>query len=182
MNHVILELEKISSATDKSFVNLSPEQLNWKPHPGSWSIGQCLDHLIKSNEAFDREFQFLAKGHRNPSFLKKYSPLTGFFGNFLLKSMKNDAKKFKAPTKAIVPPSDLPADIVEKFTKHQKEFIERIKSIEHIDLHDVVITSPFLQIVTYRFDIALEIAVEHEKAYSPSRKGVGIRKFSEIKL
>lgn len=165
MNEIISEYEKVGENVQKTFGNLSAEQINWKPRADSWSVGQCLDHLIKSNEAFDGQFQALSKGEKKPTFWEKYSPLTSFFGNFLLKSLKNDAKKFKAPSKAIVPPSDIAADIVEQFVKHQAEVIEKIKSLENVDLHKTVVTSPFLKLMTYRLDTALEIGVEHEKRH-----------------
>lgn len=165
MNEVISEFEKISSDVQKTFGSLSPEQLNWKPAAESWSVAQCFDHLIKSNEAFKPEFERVASGNKKHSLWEKYSPLTGFFGNFLLKSLKNDAKKFKAPTKDIVPPSDVAPDIIERFVKNQAEIIESVKLLEKIDWHTTIVTSPFLKLMTYRLDKALEIGVEHEKRH-----------------
>lgn len=165
MNEIISEYEKVGENVQKTFGNLSAEQINWKPRADSWSVGQCLDHLIKSNEAFDAQFQALSKGEKKPTFWEKYSPLTSFFGNFLLKSLKNDARKFKAPSKAIIPPSDIAANIVEKFVKHQEEIVEKLKTLENVDLHKTVVTSPFMKVMTYRLDMALEIGVEHEKRH-----------------
>src|SRR5262249_44306199 len=31
---------------------LTTAQLNWQPAPGSWSIGQCLEHLCITNEEY----------------------------------------------------------------------------------------------------------------------------------
>ncbi len=165
LDKIIPEYEKVGSDVQKTFGRLSAEQVNWKPRADSWSVGQCLDHLIKSNKAFDPQFQAFAKGEQKPTFWEKYSPLTSFFGNFLLKSMKNDAKKFKAPSQGIVPPSDVAADIVEQFVKHQAEVVEKLKLLKNIDFHNTVVTSPFLKLMTYRFGIALEIGVEHEKRH-----------------
>ena len=165
MSEIISELQKIAVEAQKTFGELSPEQINWKPSAEGWSVAQCFDHLIKSNEAFDPQFQELASGNRKQTFWQNYSPLTGFFGNFLLKSLKNDAKKFKAPSKAIVPPSDIPADIIERFAAHQNEICEKMKSLDKFDWHQTVVTSPFLRLMTYRLDIAFEIAVEHEKRH-----------------
>ena len=165
MSEIISELQKIAVEAQKTFGELSPEQINWKPSAEGWSVAQCFDHLIKSNEAFDPQFQEFAGGNRKQTFWQNYSPLTGFFGNFLLKSLKNDAKKFKAPSKAIVPPSDIPADIIERFVAHQNELCEKMKSLDKFDWHKTVVTSPFLRLMTYRLDKAFEIAVEHEKRH-----------------
>ncbi len=159
------QLQKISEDAQKTFGGLSGEQINWKPRAESWSVGQCFDHLIKSNEAFEPQFQEFASGRRKQTFWQNYSPLTGFFGNFLLKSLKNDAKKFKAPSKAIVPPSDIPADIIERFAAHQNELCEKLKTLDNFDWHKTVVTSPFLSLMTYRLGTAFEIAVEHERRH-----------------
>src|SRR5947209_16641423 len=44
------------SANDQSaralLAGLTEEQLNWQPAPGTWSVGQCLEHLCLTNEAY----------------------------------------------------------------------------------------------------------------------------------
>ncbi|MEP6901788.1 MAG: DinB family protein [Actinomycetota bacterium] len=165
MSEIISELQKIAENAQTTFGNLSAEQINWKPSAEGWSVGQCLDHLIKSNEAFNPVFEKFKTGERKNSFWENYSPLTGFFGNFLLKSLNNDAKKFKAPSKAIVPPSAIAPDIVGQFVRHQTEVIKTIKSLGNVDLQKTVVTSPFLKLMTYRLDLAFEIAVAHEKRH-----------------
>ncbi len=115
--------------------------------------------------------QKLTTGEKR-SFWENYSPLTGFFGNFLLKSLKNDGKKFKAPSKDIVPPSDISADIVDKFTKHQEELSKQIESSDSVNWHTTVVTSPFMSLMTYRLGLAFEIAVEHEKRHVRQAKRV----------
>lgn len=157
--------EQVGNDVRTTFGSFSAEQLNWKPSAEGWSVGQCLDHLIKSNAAFKPQFEKLSSGENKPSFWEKYSPLTGFFGNFLLKSLKNDARKFKAPSKDIVPPSDIAPDIVEQFVGHQKEIVESVKSLDNINWHETVVTSPFLKFMTYRLDMALECGLEHTKRH-----------------
>lgn len=161
----ISEFQTITENARKTFGGLSVEQINWRPRAESWSVGQCFDHLIKSNEAFEPQFQEIMSGNRKQTFWQNYSPLTGFFGNFLLNSLKNDAKKFKAPSKAIVPPSDIPADIIEIFAEHQNKICENIKQLDKVDWNKTIVTSPFLSVMTYRLDKAFEIAVEHEKRH-----------------
>ena len=56
IDHVCGELRTISDDARASFGSLSGEQLNWKPAADSWSVAQCLDHLIRTNEQFYPEF------------------------------------------------------------------------------------------------------------------------------
>jgi len=47
---ITTEIEQITNDFRMAFGSLSDEQLNWKPRPDSWSVAQCMDHLIKSND------------------------------------------------------------------------------------------------------------------------------------
>jgi hypothetical protein len=165
LKNLTSELQKISDDAQSKFGNLSLEQINWRPPAEGWSVGQCFEHLIKTNELFDGELEKIGSGGRQNSFWENWSPLTSFGGKFLIKSLKSDARKFKAPTKAIVPPSEIEAGIIEKFSKHQASVIEKIKRTENADWRKTVITSPFLKLMTYSFADGLQVVVEHEKRH-----------------
>ena len=81
-------ITQISDDVQDSFGALSAEQLNWKPAPESWSVGQCLDHLIKSNEEFFPELEGIASGTRKNTFWQNWSPLSGIAGAFLVSTLK----------------------------------------------------------------------------------------------
>src|SRR5258707_14504557 len=46
------DLDANDQAAKKLVDELTEEQLNWQPAPGSWSVGQCLEHLCITNEAY----------------------------------------------------------------------------------------------------------------------------------
>ena len=150
MNEITSELEKIAENTRKTFGSLSAEQINWKPSETGWSIGQCFEHLIKTNELFYGKLDEIADGKQKNSFLENYSPLSGIFANLLIGSLKKDSRKFKAPSPKIVPPSEIDANIIEIFAAHQSELISKIKQIEAADWNKIKITSPFMKLMTYR--------------------------------
>jgi hypothetical protein len=90
---ITTDLKQVADETQALFGGLSSEQLNWKATADSWSIGQCLEHIIKTNEMFYPEFEKLASGTRKNSLIENYSPLSGFFGRFLIKAVSEDSKK-----------------------------------------------------------------------------------------
>lgn len=165
MNEVISELQKISDDAQKTFGGLSGEQINWKPSAEGWSVGQCFEHLIKTNELFYDELEKIKNGTRRNSFLESYSPLSGLFGNLLIGSLKKDSRKFKVPTQNIAPPSEIDENIVGIFAAHQAELIEKIKATETADWRRTKITSPFLKIATYSLADGYQVIVEHEKRH-----------------
>ena len=165
ISNVLSELQVVSEDTQKTFGNFSAEQINWKPGADGWSVGQCFEHLIKTNSLFFPELERIATGTRENSFLENYSPLNSFFGNLLVNSLKKDERKFKAPSQKIVPPSEIDENIVEIFGVHQAELIEKIKATETADWQKTKITSPFMKLMTYRLGDGFRVVVEHEKRH-----------------
>jgi len=148
-----------------TFGSLTSEQLNWKPAENSWSVGQCIEHIIKTNEQFYPEFEKLADGTRKNSFFESYSPLTGFFGRFLIKAVSEDSKKAKAPSKKIVPSSDVNADVIQRFASHIAGVNQMVERCASVDRMKTVVTSPFLVVFTYNLDDAYTVLVEHTKRH-----------------
>ncbi len=165
MNEIVSELGKISGDAQNAFGGLSETQINWKPSAEGWSVGQCFEHLIKTNELFYVELDKIANVKRKSSFLENYSPLSGFFGNLLINSLKKDSRKFKAPSQKIVPPSEIDPNIIEIFAAHQAELISKISSVGKEDWRKVKITSPFMKFMTYKLSDGFTIVVEHEKRH-----------------
>lgn len=165
MSEITFELQKISDETLKNFGGFSSAQINWKPSAGGWSVGQCFEHLIKSNELFYKKLDRIAEGKHKNSLFESYSPLSGVFGNLLINSLKKDARKFKAPTEKILPPSEIDPNIVEIFAAHQAELIGKIRRTETADWNRIKVTSPFLKIATYKLTDGFQIIIEHEKRH-----------------
>lgn len=165
ISNLLSELQSVSDDAQKTFGNLSAVQINWKPSAEGWSVGQCFEHLIKTNELFYGELEKVAAGTHRNSFLENYSPLSSFFGNLLVNSLKKDSRKFKAPTPKIVPPSEIDQNIVEIFAAHQAELLGKIKSTENYDWQKIKITSPFMKLMTYKLSDGFRVVVEHEKRH-----------------
>ena len=46
------ELQAADQQAERLARGLNRKQLNWRPKPGAWSIGQCLEHLLIANEIY----------------------------------------------------------------------------------------------------------------------------------
>lgn len=169
---IISDMNAVADDARATFGSLSADQLNWKPGEKSWSVAQCLDHIIRSNTEFYPEFHKLASGTRKNSLWESISPFTGWGGRFLIKAVSEDSKKAKAPSKAIVPPSDIDPNIVEIFSNHIAEVNQKIESVASADRKKTVVTSPFLAIFTYSLDDAYTVLVEHSKRHVRQAKRV----------
>ena len=169
---IVSDMNAVADDARATFGSLNADQLNWKPAEKSWSIAQCLDHIIRSNTEFYPEFEKLASGTRKNSFWERISPLTGWGGRFLIKAVSEDSKKAKAPSKAIVPPSDIDPNIVEIFANHIADVNQKIEAVASADRKKTVVTSPFLAVFTYSLDDAYTVLVEHSKRHIRQAKRV----------
>lgn len=158
------ELLQIAEDARAKFGGLSETQLNWKPSPTAWSVGQCLEHLIVSDKLFDEQFEKIRSGTRRNSFWETWSPFSGWAGRFLAKTLKDDGKKTKTISK-MSPPSEVGSDIVDRFLAHEKELADTVDSIAGDDWERTVITSPFFGLITYRVTDGLLSVLEHHKRH-----------------
>ncbi|MCA1589468.1 MAG: DinB family protein [Acidobacteria bacterium] len=165
-------LTQVADDARATFGGFTAVQLNWKPAENSWSIGQCFEHIIKTNEQFSPEFKKLETGTRKNTFFQNYSPFTGMMGRFLIKAVSEDSKKAKAPSKAIVPPSDIDADIIARFAAHIDGVNRSVEACAGIDRAKTVVTSPFLAVFTYTLDDAFTVLAEHTKRHFRQAKRV----------
>lgn len=172
INEITSALMQVADDARATFGSLTSEQLNWKPAPESWSVGQCFEHIIKTNEQFYPEFERLASGTRKNTFFQNYSPFTGMMGRFLIKAVSEDSKKAKAPSKDIVPPSDISPDIIERFATHIAGVNLLIEKCAGADRKKTVVSSPFLSVFTYTLDDAYTVLVEHTRRHFRQAKRV----------
>src|SRR5688572_15883335 len=172
ITQITSDLKRVADDTRETFGGLSPEQINWKPAANSWSVGQCFDHIIKTNEQFYPEFEKLAGGDRKNTFFQSYSPFTGMMGRFLIKAVSEGSRKAKVPSKTIAPPSDIDADIIERFSSHIDGVNRMIEKCAGADRKKTVVSSPFLSIFTYTLDDAYTVLVEHTRRHFRQAKRV----------
>lgn len=163
VEQVTSELKKSADDAKATFGSLSAEQLNWKPSTQSWSVAQCFDHLITTHSLYFPLFERLAEGSVSSSFWEKNSPLSGFFGRFLIKGLDpKNQKKMKTTSKAFPSSSEIGGDIIGRFAEHQNSIIEHLRALSaDVDPVRTIITSPLLGFVTYSLDDAFTILVVH---------------------
>lgn len=169
----ILEIDKVTDEVSECFGNLNADQLNLKSSPDRWSIAQCLEHLIVVNRSYFPVLQSLHEGTYRKPWTARVGFIVDFLGNTVLKAVMPDRRK-KTRTFTIWEPqaSDLPGDIVKKFTDHQEELKKRIRESQDLLDQDTVISSPANRLIVYRLNKAFDIIVAHEKRHVEQAKAV----------
>jgi len=173
LDRVIGELNSAAHFAKLEFEALTLEQLNWKPSEKGWSVAQCLDHVIVTHSLYFPLFEKLAGGPVRLSFWENYSPLSGFFGRYLIKSLDPaNLKPMKTTSKAYPSSSHIDGAIIWRFVEHQQQMVTALEHLpEELDLR-TIITSPLLGFVTYSLDDALTFVPMHCRRHFDQAKRV----------
>ena len=159
-------LRRGKGVTDKvkiEFSTMMLQQLNWKPAPDKWCIGQCLDHLIVSDSSYFPVLQKIAEEKYKMTIWERWSPFSGICGRILVHQLQEQVKKkMKAPRVFLPSAGKTDIGIIERFHKHQDVLLEYIARCDKVDLDRTYITSPSIKIVTYSLRSAIKILIQHE--------------------
>lgn len=160
------EAEAIAADAKTLFGHLNAQQLNWKPGADSWSVAQCLDHLISINREYFPTFTRILKGEHRKALLHRAPLLPAAFGRLMIKVLSpNFHRRLKAPPAAQSSSSSIDPQIVDRFIADQRETLAMMKSLEAHDPAKIIITSPFASVVVYSLLDTFRIIVAHERRH-----------------
>jgi uncharacterized damage-inducible protein DinB len=163
IQEMILRGRQAGEKVRQEFSHLNSQQLNWKTDEDSWSIGQCLDHLIVADCAYFSTFKKIGEGKFKMSFWQNWSPFGKLFGKMMVVLLQEKVKKkMNAPKKILPAETNIQPEILERFHKHLDSFIEYISDCRITDLDKTHITSPISRFVTYSLRNAIKFLIQHE--------------------
>ena len=159
-------LQKGKEAKEKvqsEFSTISLQQLNWKPSPESWSIAQCLEHLIISHSTYFSALKKITEGIYQMSFWERHSPFSGICGRLLKDQLREQPKKKLIAPKIIRPPtSEINEEIIDRYHESLDRFLQYISDCRNVDINTTMITSPAIRMVTYSLRDAFQFLIQHE--------------------
>jgi hypothetical protein len=158
------ELSANDQAAQALAAGLTNEQLNWQPAPGSWSIGQCLEHLCITNEAY--RGAILAALKKKPDApVGQITP--GWFGRWFIRNFVEpspDTKRAKAPPK-IRPAARVDGSVLAQFLTCNKSCREMIVQNRAKDVNRTRFWNPFVPGIRFSVGTGLEIISGHERRH-----------------
>ena len=159
-------IPSLTAIIDKEFGDLNLIQLNWKPAPDQWSIGQCFEHLIISNGKYLPVLKTIIEGKYKVSFWERNNPLSNYTGKQMIKTLgKNVVKKYKSPQLFIPSESIISQNIIFDFKNHQAEIFPLFLELENEKYSKTVITSPVSSLITLKLHDLLELIIVHEERH-----------------
>lgn len=160
---LITAAEQMRVNSQRVFGALSARQLNWKPGPDNWSVGQCFDHLIVSKEPYFKIIEQVLDGTRQSSLWEKLPLWPTFIARQMIKTLQpGSGRKVKAPKAFRPSSSSIEADILQKFVSLEDRWINALQRTASIDSAKVIITSPVASVITYSLLDGMRLMAVHE--------------------
>lgn len=140
---------------------LSVTQLNWRPAPHQWSIGQCLDHLLASTEVYLPTMSNALDG-RNPSPVVDITP--GWLGRLFIRTYiepSTQRARGRAPGK-IAPAKDVAPDILDRFLKSNDLARAFVRRASAYDVNRIRFVNPFVPLLRFNVATGIEVLWRHQ--------------------
>jgi len=149
----------------KSFSYLAENQFNWKPALESWSVGECLSHLVNSNYLYLNKIEniinSLPTGSEN-DFPYKQS----FMGKLIVKGVDPSNVKKNKTFKVFFPSSsDIQKNIIDKYFTSSMKLIELCDNMFHLDLKKINLSSPVNKLIRLNLGDPLMIIPKHDERH-----------------
>lgn len=161
LDECVALMERTTGEARREFGGLSAHQLNWKPGPKQWSVGECLEHLMTGNNLYGQLAESSLAGTQARPMLSRIPGYSGMCGRFLIHAVSPGARKIK--TLAVFEPqqSAVPAEQVEVFEQSQRTAIEWMRKSPALNLEEAVVASPATSLIVYSLMDAWRLIATH---------------------
>lgn len=173
IDDIIERLTQLKSDAYDAFGHLNNELLNWKPSPEEWSVAQCIDHIIITNEKYFDEINLIIAGSEKQNAWKNIPFAPKLFGTMLIKSVNEEpSRKQKAPQVFQPRASKIEEDIINRFQLHQDDLIKLADSCRDVNIFEKKVTSPVMKYITYNLKDTFTILTSHEARHINQAKRI----------
>ena len=158
------ELSANDQTANALVAGLTNEQLNWQPAPDSWSVGQCLEHLCITNEAYMPPISAALK-EKPDSPVEQITP--GRFERWFIRSFAEpspNTKRASAPRK-IRPAARVDSSVLDRFLSGNRSWRELIIRARSKNVNKIRFWNPFVLGLRFTVGTGLEIIASHERRH-----------------
>ena len=145
---------------------LNDAQVNWRPDPGRWSIGQCLSHVILTGAPYLARLDgLLEEAHqRERSGQPPYRQ--GIVSRWFIRSME-PPPRFKAKTFRSMEPADSVSrdTLIREFIEFHDALAARVRTMRRVDLDRARMASPFFRPLRFTLGQAIALLITHARRH-----------------
>jgi hypothetical protein len=140
---------------------LTAAQLNWKPRPDMWSVGQCLEHLSISNEVY---LPRITESLGGPPTGPVDEITVGWFGRWFIRKYiepTTQQRRARAPRKATPVAKHINSSILDRFIASNALARDVIARGRAHDVNRVRFRNPFVSWIRFTAGTGLTIIARH---------------------
>ncbi len=142
---LIAEMDANFSHLESITTGLSPEQFNWRPETGRWSIGECIGHLNIVNAGDLAPLRAAIESGRARGLTGEGQYRYGYLSRKFIASMDVPVKnKFKAPKSYLPPGNAEPETAIAEYARVGAELRKLAVSANGLNLARVKTEMPAL--------------------------------------
>ena len=168
---LISELDAADRKAESVAKGLSTAQLNWQPKQGTWSIGQCLEHLHIANEVYLPAISAALDGRLHTTVQEVR---LGRFSRWFIQHYiaPNPAGTRARAPKKIEPAKHVEPLILETFLHSNQAARRLVRHASEFDVNHLRFKNPFIPILRFTVGTGLEIVAKHQSRHLLQAEGV----------
>jgi hypothetical protein len=161
---ILSELDAADLRAESIAKALRPEQLNWQPRPGAWSVGQCLEHLYITNQVYLPAISAALKG-REQAVVEEIR--LGWFSRWFIRNYiaPNPGGRRAPAPKKIEPGKKVQSDILVVFLRSNQGVRELVRRAGSYDVNAIRFKNPFIPLLRFTVGTGLEIISKHQSRH-----------------
>jgi DinB superfamily len=161
---LVSELHDADARATALAKTLTPQQLNWKPGPDLWSVGQCLEHLCVASDVYLPAISN-ALANRQLGVTQEITP--GWFGRWFIRNYiepSPQTRRASAPKKT-TPGTQIDATILQRFLTSNDRAREVTRQAAPYDVNRIRFRNPFIPGLRFTVGTGLEILSRHQRRH-----------------
>lgn len=156
-----------------NFKTLSKEELLNKPAPDKWSVGECLQHLVKYGEFYLTAMESSLSNSTHSAPKETFNP--GYFGNKfaeMLRYKKQGMKTMKSPNIESLSFTKVQENIIEVFLAQQKRHLVILEKTKSLNLEKVKVSIALTKFIKTKIGDTLRFSIYHNQRHFIQAKNV----------
>lgn len=166
---LMAELARLSFEAGQIAAPLDDARFNWQPDDGKgWSVGQCLDHLVRTNRCYlDALEEAAGSAARNEGQCDPTPFDPGRVGRWFIGTMEPPVKtKYKAVKKTVPPSRCIKEPTLVAFAGEQQRVIEFVRDSACLDCNSVKFKNPLAYgLRMFNLSTGMLVLAAHERRH-----------------
>lgn len=167
------ELRSNGEDAEDLAAGLGPQRLWWRPDADRWSVGECLDHLVRTGEAYLEALDEAVEEGRRRGRIADGPHRPGLVGRCLTRLLEPPpGLEIRAPARIRPscpgtggPDAGRDPDPLPAFLALRGRLAERLEAADGLDLRRVRVTSPFVPLLRFDLGSAFRVIAAHERRH-----------------